>query len=211
MSSEDEAFEKDFWGSCTKTLEEELKHPVYARLMGLQWVGAGPKLDNYGWDVSGKKILDLGGGPVSMLLKTVGLKRGIIFDPLKFPPWVYDRYKAANIDAYPAPAEDVLNYCSGPRIYDEVWIYNVLQHVHDPKKIIENAKYLAPVLRIFEWIDLPVYPGHPHSLSKEGLEEWIGQKGVSTWLNESGCNGRCFYGVFTFPPVASEPVPADVL
>ncbi len=204
MSSEDEKFESDFWGSCTHTLEEELKHFVYARLMGLQWVGSGPKLDNYGWDVGGKKIFDIGGGPVSMLLRTVNLGRGVVVDPLKFPPWVYERYKANKISAYIQPAETADRMVAGPRLYDEVWIYNVLQHVTDPAKIIANAKYLAPVLRIFEWIDLPVYPGHPHSLSQAKLEEWIGQKGQTVFLNESGCNGRAFYGTFTHTPLSSE-------
>lgn len=206
MSSEDDKFESDFWGSCTHTLEEELKHFVYARLMGLQWKGSGPKLDNYGWDVEGKAIFDIGGGPTSMLLRTLNLKHGLIHDPLEFPQWVYDRYSENKISAYCTPAEDIR---PTPGIYDEVWIYNVLQHVQDPAKIIANAKQIAPVLRIFEWIDLPVYPGHPHSLSQARLESWIGQTGQTCYLRESGCNGRAFYGVFTFPAV--EPTPADVL
>lgn len=206
MSSEDDKFESDFWGSCTHTLEEELKHFVYARLMGLQWKGSGPKLDNYGWDVEGKSVVDLGGGPTSMLLRTLNLKRGVVVDPLKFPSWVKDRYEANKIQQIVAPAEELSGFRHG---LGEVWIYNVLQHVQDPAKIIANAKQIAPVLRIFEWIDLPVYPGHPHSLSKEKLEQWIGQPGQTCYLRESGCNGRAFYGVFTFP--AAEPTPVDVL
>ena len=191
-----EAFEKDFWGSCRNTFSEEAKQSVYARLMGLSWIGSGDRLDNFGWSVAGKRIVDMGGGPVSMLLKTVGLAQGAVIDPLEFPPWIYDRYKAQNIRTYCAPAEDADKIYKA-NSFDEVWIYNVLQHVHDPAKIIANAKHLAPVLRIFEWIDMPVYPGHPHSLTKESLEGWIGAPGNTTRLNESGCFGRCFYGTFT--------------
>ncbi len=87
--------------------------------------------------------------------------------------------------------------------FEEVWIYNVLQHVIDPIKVIENAKRLAPVLRIFEWIDLPAYEGHPHALTKEGLESWIGQPGATVNLNTRGCGGRAFHGVFNFQKVAA--------
>ena len=193
-----EAFEKDFWGSCRNTFSEESKHSVYARLMGLSWIGSGDRLDGFGWNVIGKRVLDMGGGPVSMLLKTVGLVEGAVVDPLKFPPWVYERYKASNIHGYVKSAEDADTLWTGTKVFDEVWIYNVLQHVHDPAKIIANAKRLAPVLRIFEWIDMPVYPGHPHSLTKESLEGWIGKPGSTAHLNESGCFGRCFYGTFIF-------------
>jgi 2-polyprenyl-3-methyl-5-hydroxy-6-metoxy-1,4-benzoquinol methylase len=34
--------------------------------------------------------------------------------------------------------------------YDEVWIYNCLQHTQDPELIIQNAKKSAKILRIFE-------------------------------------------------------------
>ena len=192
-----EAFEKDFWGSCRNTFSEETKQSVYARLMGLSWVGSGARLDAFGWDATRKRILDMGGGPVSMLLKTVGLTEGAVMDPLEFPLWVYDRYKAQNIRSYRAPAEDADTLCEAGS-FDEVWIYNVLQHVHDPAKIIANAKRLAPVLRIFEWIDIPAHPGHPHCLTKESLEGWIGATGDTARLNESGCFGRCFYGTFVF-------------
>ena len=192
-----EAFEKDFWGSCRNTFSEESKQSVYARLMGLSWVGSGARLDGFGWNAAGKRIMDMGGGPVSMFLKTVGLSQGAVMDPLEYPIWIYDRYKAQNIRSYRTPAEDADTLCEA-NSFDEVWIYNVLQHVHDPAKIIANAKRLAPVLRIFEWIDMPAHPGHPHCLTKESLEGWIGAPGNTAHLNESGCFGRCFYGTFTF-------------
>jgi hypothetical protein len=81
--------------------------------------------------------------------------------------------------------------------WDEVWIYNVLQHTVDPRLIIENAKRAAPVLRLFEWIDLPPHDGHPHMLTAPALRDWIGtESGAVTELAESGCFGRAFSGVF---------------
>ena len=53
------------------------------------------------------------------------------------------------------------------------------------------------VLRLFEWIDIPAHEGHPHMLTKENLEMWIGQEGKTKVLDgENGCYGKCFYGAF---------------
>ena len=82
--------------------------------------------------------------------------------------------------------------------YDEVWIYNCMQHAIDPGAIISNAKRAAPVLRIFEWIDIPAHEGHPHELTEESLNSWIGKKGSVIQLNQSGCYGKAYYGVFEF-------------
>jgi hypothetical protein len=71
-----------------------------------------------------------------------------------------------------------------------------MQHAIDPGKIIDNAKKAAPVLRLFEWIDIPAHDGHPHELTEASLNEWIGQKGNVITLAESGCYGKAYYGVF---------------
>ena len=72
-----------------------------------------------------------------------------------------------------------------------------MQHCEDPEKIISNAKKAGKLLRIFEWIDIPPHEGHPHMLTQENLEKWIGQKGHTTELNGvNGCYGKAFYGWF---------------
>jgi len=178
-------YEIDFWGDCTNTFGEDLKHYTYAALMGMQHDGM------WGFDVGNKRILDIGGGPSSMLLQCRNLKEGKVCDPIDYPNWTKDRYKTKNIDVQVIGGE-LINE-SG---WDEVWIYNCLQHVEDPQKIIENAKSAAKTLRIFEWINIPVHDGHPHMLTKESLEAWIGQTGNTNYINENGCIGECFYGVF---------------
>lgn len=182
---EDLEFEMSFWGDCTNTFGEDQKHYIYGNLMGLTGY-------HFSYDVNGKSILDIGGGPTSMLLKTVNLKSGKVCDPIDYPQWTKDRYAVKNIEVQVIGGEDVDE--SG---WDEVWIYNVLQHTVDPQKIIDNAKKAGKVLRIFEWIDIPAHEGHPHMLTKENLENWIGQSGQVTELNGvNGCYGKAFYGVF---------------
>lgn len=189
----DLSFESSFWGDCCNTHEEETKHSLYAKLMGLQWSGSGQKLGNYGWDVGGKRILDIGGGPTSMLLRALNLKSGSVSDPLSFPTWVMARYQQRGIQLVQESGED-LN-CVG---YDEVWIYNVLQHAIDPQRVIQNARRAAPLLRMFEWIDLPPYEGHPHMLTAEKLNQWTASTGyVCDLKGENGCWGKSWSGIFT--------------
>jgi hypothetical protein len=82
--------------------------------------------------------------------------------------------------------------------WDEVWIYNCMQHAIDPGLIIDNAKRAAKVLRLFEWIDIPAHDGHPHELTEKALNTWIGASGGVTTLAESGCYGKAYFGVFEF-------------
>ena len=178
--------EKSFWDDCTNTFGEDQKHYVYAKHMSI-------KQNYYSFDVGGRSILDIGGGPTSMLLKTINLKKGKVIDPIEYPKWTIERYKVKNIDVLVNTGENV-----NEKGWDEVWIYNCLQHVIDPQKIIENAKKSAKVLRIFEWINIPPHDGHPHCLTKENLDAWIGGSGNTTKLAlaESNCYGECYYGEF---------------
>lgn len=195
MTTNDLSFEAAYWGDCTNTFDEEQKHYVYARYMGLTRIG-------FSLNAGSKCVLDIGGGPVSMLLKCVHRGQAcLVADPLmmQYPAWVRARYKTAGI---PTPCayrgEDLVAAFGNLKQFDEVWIYNCLQHVENPAKIIANAKALAPVLRIFEWINIPPHEGHPHMLTREKLDEWIGQFGQTTNLDgESGCYGEAYYGVLT--------------
>lgn len=179
-------FEKSYWGNCCNTFDEDQKHYIYGNYMELS-------RHHYSFDVGGKKILDIGGGPSSMLLKCINLKQGLVIDPIKYPQWTVERYKMNNIDVKVDLGEN--NNEIG---WDEVWIYNCLQHVHDVKEIITKAKKSAKILRIFEWINIPPHEGHPIELTKELLDEYIGLPGSNTIeLSEFGCYGTAYYGVFS--------------
>jgi hypothetical protein len=187
------AYELEFWGDCANTWHEEEKQQVYAARMGLvaDWGGAHPPT----YDLGGRSVIDLGGGPVSLLLKCVNRGRCVIVDPADFPLWVFERYRHCNIDLWHGPAEEI----SGGPHFDEAWLYNVLQHVREPEDVVLVAREYADVVRVFEWVNLPPYPGHPHRLTPELLDEWLGAPGYSVQVNEHGCVGEAYYDVFRFP------------
>lgn len=180
-------FERDWWGTCVNTFYEDQKHFVYARFMEI------PQIPNFtAFDAGNKRILDIGGGPTSMLLKCWNLKEGKVCDPIQYPEWTKLRYAMHNISVSVESGEEI-----NETGWDEVWIYNCLQHVEDVKKIIDNAKRAAPILRIFEWIDIPPHEGHPIELTKQLLDDVIGLPGSGTvTLAESGCYGKAYYGAF---------------
>ena len=81
--------------------------------------------------------------------------------------------------------------------FDEAWIYNVLQHTENPKKVIENAQRVANTIRIFEWVNTGINIGHIHNLTESKLNEWLGGYGkVETFNGQWNCYGKAYYGIF---------------
>lgn len=182
-------WEQSWWGNCVNTYGEETKQLLYAAKMGLKTFHDGKSPFNI--DMGGARVLDIGGGPSSLLLKCVNV-HGTVIDPLPVPEWVKLRYEVADISHLFVRGED----CDAGG-YDECWIYNVLQHTENPEKVIHNARHAAELIRLFEWIDTPTNEGHPHSLSKDVLDRWLGGEGKVEHLNNvNTCTGKAYYGIF---------------
>lgn len=184
-------WEKDWWGNCVNTLFEEKKQLIYADKMGLEIV-ANEKTP-YTFDLSGKSILDVGGGATSLLLKCINHKGSAVIDPLPMPKWVISRYEEVGIKFLNFPAEKMR---FDKNAFEEIWIYNCLQHTDNPRKIIKNAKHAGKIIRIFEWIDTPVSDGHIHTLTEEDLNVWLGGYGKVEQMKQRPCFGKAYYGVF---------------
>ena len=183
-------WERQWWGSCQNTYGEEQKQLLYANRMGLR-----PHHDGrspYNFDLNGRSVLDIGGGPVSLLLKCTNVKQAMVADPCDYPQWVKLRYNEARI-LYRRISGEEIDFTN----YDEVWLYNVLQHTQDPEKIIRNAQRAGRIIRIFEWIETRINEGHPHSFTEQQLNEWLGGEGkVETLNGQANCWGKCYYGIF---------------
>jgi len=185
---EAQATETGFWGTCANTYGEETKQFLYMDRMGFEPYHDGKSPFAYRGD--GRSFLDIGGGPISVLLKVVGARQRVVVDPCRYPDWVYARYRAEGIECALVPAEDLA--VSGK--VDVCLIYNVLQHVRDPGKVIENALGICESLHVFEWVGMPAHPGHPHRLSQADLERWTGLKGtVEAFEGEYECHGTAWF------------------
>jgi len=186
-------WEKKWHGNCVNSFNEEKKQFVYAEKIGLKMIGN--RKTPYTFDLQNISILDLGGGPYSLLLKCENFSKAIVVDPLEYPKWVEERYKSAGIEYIKTPAENISFY-PNKESFDEVWMYNVLQHTISPADIVKNAKKYGKIIRIFEWINTGTNEGHLHNLTEKNLDKWLGGKGKTEHIDKNGCRGDCYYGIF---------------
>lgn len=176
----------------TNTYYEEEKQFVYALKMGIEKY-ATPEtpynFKNYG------KILDIGGGETSMLLKVENPIGCMVLDPLHYPKWVKDRYETRGIGFLNIKAETIsdIDFPS----FDESWIYNCLQHTENPELICKNALKASKLVRVFEWVDTGIGAGHIHNLTEELLNNWLEGQGKVEVLKDGICaGGKAYFGVF---------------
>lgn len=189
MWTEDQRWERDWWGNCCNTLSEDLKQISYFTRLG--FVETKNAKSHFTFDMGGKSVLDIGGGPSSFLLRCINV-HGSVLDPCDYPHWVRQRYDAAKIWHLQARGEDVDDLK-----VDEVWMYNLLQHVEDPEKIVRNARKMGKLVRCFDWLEQGVLPGHPQNLTEETMNQWFGGTGTVEMIDENGATGKCYYGNFS--------------
>jgi glycosyltransferase involved in cell wall biosynthesis len=155
-------FERSWWGlDWAPHWDEELKKQQgYFRLMDMP----------SDFDFGDKTVLDVGCGPVSLLQRSKhGKSRGI--DPLSISKETAKRYNDAGVEFLNIKAEDM----PVDRVFDEVWMYNTLQHTEDPHAILRKITSMGRAVRIFEWIDIKEkYEGHPQLLSEQMFLDHFG-------------------------------------
>lgn len=115
-------------------------------------------------------VIDIGGGPLSLTLHH-DLGNCLVIDPILLTPPYMKNYTEHGISFIQSTAEDFLaDYTD--KVYDEVWMYNCLQHTIDPDFIMENLWRVGKVLRISEPTNTPINTLHPHSFTPQ----WIFDK-----------------------------------
>lgn len=194
--------ELDFWNAPGSELGEQLKQLAYAKYLGLEFMHDGNS--PYVIEKAGKKILDVGGGPVSLLLKTTANPNDyrLIADPCHYPEFVRSRYADSGIDYWITPGELLHGDIES---FDEVWMYNVLQHTTNPQKIFNNiydALNDGGQFRFLDWVNTPTNVAHPITMSVEDVRRMVVKAGFSdevytTFMNENGAVGDIAYGIFT--------------
>jgi hypothetical protein len=190
--NEHNEWEKNWWESCCNTIGEEIKQLAYAKKLGLQFTGS--EKTYYKINLNGASVIDIGGGPVSLLLKTHNAGRRIVVDPCGYPQWITDRYSLAGIELHKIKGEDI-NPSILPLV-DECWMYNCLQHVDDPIKVISSTLLMCKILRVCEAIGTRVAAGHPHTFTPEWFDEHFGGEGKVEHVKEHNIDGLLYFGVF---------------
>ncbi len=186
---EAQIWEKNWHNNCVNSYQEETKQLEYAKRMGLvvECINGKYPVINF----HNKTVIDIGGGPYSLLLKGINLE-GTVVDPLDMPQWCKDRYKIAGINLIQKKAEDFIT----DEVFDECVAYNLLQHTDNPAKIVSNMLSYSRLVRVFDWINTPVSDGHIHTLKETELNEWFGGKGIIGYQMWGDIEQPYYYGVF---------------
>lgn len=187
---DEQHWESDWWGDCNVTFWEETKQLEYAAKMGIEALVILGKYPYYDFKV--KSIIDVGGGPISMLLKAKEKGDYTVVDPCDYPDWCMARYKESGVTYIKEMGEKL----PLDKKYDLALCYNVLQHVENPELIIQNMRKVAKEIRICDWVNTPAMPGHPHTLREEKLNEWLHGEGKVEQINKNGCHGQLYFGIF---------------
>lgn len=117
----------------------------------------------------GQTVTDIGGGPRPLaIIRGLPVEHLVIVDPLTIG--VID---TNHVVKHWTTSRSMAETYEGPPT-DEVWGYNVLQHVQNPLAVLQTAKaHALKRVRWFDWVDTPVAPHHPHSIDKDWLLEQL--------------------------------------
>lgn len=167
-------------------LEMSFEHYKIAYQHYFKWLDINP-------DLKGKSVIEIGPGRIAGLLFCSNFKLSYILEPTEYEG-VDHLYKRENLLVWKKTAEEI----DLPRV-DEVWLFNLLQHVQDPDLLIEKCKQVAKVIRFFEPVDLPTNLEHPFTFSMDDFKGYFGDC-VKEYAANQGIEGfhgaRCAYGVY---------------
>lgn len=182
-------YERHSWGNSVtlETSNESYKQVTYAKLLNLE-------MKNNFIDANNKSIIDLGCGPISLLLRTNNFAHAYGVEPLDYGEEVNSNYIKKNIKIIKKPIEFITNEDFNIN-FDELWMYNVLEHVISPRECLEKILNIKPKkIRILDWLDIPPHEGHPFLLTENLFVETLKLKNDEykvQHINENGCVGKC--------------------
>lgn len=177
-----QAWETEWWTHTERWDDERRKQMVYAMYMQLPASLA----------VTGN-VLDLGCGPISLLQRAKGFDTAVAVDPLDFNDAA--AYAACGVERVVAPAEEFVD----GRGFNEVWFYNVLQHVRDPREVLATAcRECAPggCIRLFEWTHTGVNEGHIHEFTEAYFDAYFGDEWEREHWEAGTLATTLLYGTF---------------
>lgn len=172
----------------TVSFEQNLAHYENVYKIYFSYVG----LD---FDLKGKSLIEIGPAKIPALYFCSNYLQSYIIEPLVFEDAESFLSKMNNVSFIREPAE----LCNFPEV-NEAILFNLLQHVIDPKTIIERCKKYAKTIRFFEPINTGYDHAHLHAFNIEFFENEFGKENVKLYKGGSAGPGfhsqDCAYGVY---------------
>ena len=188
--SEANEWERQWHSDCVNSYQEETKQISYCQRMGIIPEGINGRYPVYNF--RNQSVIDIGGGPYSILLKGINMVNPTVVDPCNYPFWVKERYKSVGITFIQEKGED---YLEGH--YNIGLLYNCLQHTENPEQIIKNIRAMCDVLYIHEWLDTPISDGHIQTIRESDMNKWLDSKGMVGYERwDEHTSTPYYYGMF---------------
>ncbi len=140
--------------------DEAIKHYLFSYAQYFKWL----VIDT---DLQGKTIAEIGPADVPALVFCSNRGKSFIVEPM--PSDILDSFGLTVVKEQ----AEVIDFSD----VDEVWLFNVLQHVYDLDIVIENVK-MAKAVRWFEPVNQGTDECHLHNLTHEMFKEWFGESNV---------------------------------
>lgn len=196
--------ESNFWQIYTCEVDTLKHQEQYMDALGIR--------DDYfhapdnSLNMSGLNVLDVGGGPSSILLRTNklrgnqhdGVNNGVVIDPLMITEHHKLRYNYYGIEFIQDQSENIDQYYSEKGYFDECFIYNCLQHVLDPIQILDKVTYISKRIRIAEPLNISTDSMHLHMFTKEYFDNYFSESKFKVHQVNLSKIGSCYHYVGLF-------------
>ena len=150
--------------------------------------------ESYAHNQEGKSIIEIGPAHIPALYFCENYSQSLIIEPMPSDTLrELINYLPIYISTSPAEETEIEGKA------DEVWMFNLLQHVLDPNELIENAKKWANTIRFFEPVDQPISDCHPHAPTQEDFKRWFGDSAKLYKENPNAVNfhtAKCMHGTW---------------
>lgn len=164
----------------TMSRDEAIRHYKQSYVQYFHWLNIDRNLNH-------KTIAEVGPADVPALAFCVNIGDSFVVDPM--PSDILDSFGFRTVK-HPAETFD-FSEC------DEVWLFNVLQHVYDLEGVIEAVK-MAKAVRWFEPVNQGTDDKHLHNLTHDMFKDWFGVSNVYPANPNANCfhTAECSYGYF---------------
>lgn len=146
---------------------------------------------NIDLNLKNKTILEIGPARIAALLYCNNYESAFIVEPTEYEDAI-QLYSDKPITFIRETYED----CESPKV-DEIWLFNVLQHIIDPDAFVEKCKKNCKVIKFFEPINTPIEIHHPHSFTFDDYIEYFGDSvKLYNGSTEKYHTADCVYGIY---------------
>lgn len=142
-------------------------------------------------DLKNKSILEIGPARIAGLLYCDNYNPSFIVEPTE-----YEDTGEIYLNKPITFIREIYENCESPKV-DEIWLFNVLQHIVDPDTFVEKCKKNAKLIKFFEPIDTPIEIHHPHSFTFDDYVKYFGDSvKLYKGSTEKYHTADCVYGIY---------------